>query len=159
MSEQRFVTFDPQDGPEWFETADEAKAHAEHLLDMYRDDCGDGWDEEVDTIHWGEYTCLGEVVQTKCESAPEGSEFDEYWDFELKSTPNAESEVARLTEELAALREAARIRVTAEEKPDELGLVLAWVIDDYWDTVHGIELREHPEMYPYWAPLPERPAR
>ena len=42
MSEQRFVTFDPQDGPEWFETADEAKAHAEHLLDMYRDDCGDG---------------------------------------------------------------------------------------------------------------------
>lgn len=161
MAEQRFVVFDPEDGPEWFETADAAKAHAETILEAERDKSVDGWNEEVTEICWGEFVCLGEVVRTKCEKAEEGSEFDEWWDFELKSTPSQQSEVAQLTEDLTRLRSATRVRMTAEEKPtcDAFCPVLAWHRDDEpWILAAAVVVRE-PEKYTHWLPLPERPAK
>jgi len=79
-----FVVFDPQDGPEFFDTAEEAKARAEEILEDYKERSSDGWDEEVEDLHWGEYVVREEATQTVCEPAPEGSQFDEIWDYELR---------------------------------------------------------------------------
>lgn len=164
MAEQRFVVFDPEDGPEWFDTADAAEAHAETILEAERDLSADGWSEEVTGICWGEFVCLGEVVQTKCEKAEEGSEFDEWWDFDLKSTPSQQSEVARLTEELSSIRSATRIRVTAEEPPTRGGRVIVWDRrqnhgEGDWVIYIGNMVAELPAVYTHWLPLPGRPGQ
>jgi hypothetical protein len=81
----KFVVFDPEEPPEFFDTEKEAKDHAEFVLDQYRDMSIDGWAEEVTQIEWGEYICRERVTQTVCEPAEEGSEFEEVWNFELKA--------------------------------------------------------------------------
>jgi len=75
----RFFVHDPECGDEFFDTAEEAKAHAESLLDEYRDGSGDGWNEIVTNICWGEVR--EQCVLMTCVPAPPGSEFDEIWDF------------------------------------------------------------------------------
>lgn len=62
-------------------TAEEAREGAIRALEDAREESVDGWDESVTNICWG--VVLGEVSQISCAPAPEGSEFDEIWDFGL----------------------------------------------------------------------------
>jgi len=79
-----WFVYDPVDGASFYATEDEAHARAEELLEEERDESGDsGWNEHVTDICYGRV--VGSVVQTKSEPAPEGSAFDEYWEFALKT--------------------------------------------------------------------------
>jgi len=86
----RFFVYDPECGFETYTTAKEAEEAAEGILEEYRDNAGDGWDECVASLCWGEIR--EQVVQTDRRPAPEGSSFDEYWDFGLKPVVPDESE-------------------------------------------------------------------
>ncbi len=79
----RYFVNDPEDGVEFFDTEQEARDHAEHVLQQYRDLSVDGWDECVTWICWGEVK--ERVVQTICRPAEQGSGVDEYWDFGLRA--------------------------------------------------------------------------
>ena len=57
---KRFFSYDPNDRIRFHATAEEAKAEAEYALELYREEAGDGWDENVDEIMWGE---IKELVQ------------------------------------------------------------------------------------------------
>lgn len=87
----RFFVYDPECGFETYATAKEAEEAAEGILEAYRDDAGDGWDECVTNLCWGEIR--EQAVQTDCNPAPEGSAFDEYWDFGLVSVTSDPCEV------------------------------------------------------------------
>jgi hypothetical protein len=49
-----FFSYDPNDGFDTHETADQAMAAAEKALDRYRNEAPDGWDEDVTGVCWGE---------------------------------------------------------------------------------------------------------
>jgi hypothetical protein len=72
--------------------------------------------------------------------------------------------------DLAHLREATRIRVTAEEKPEGDGQILAFEPETFlggivayssnkWSIVPAMYVRLPGSPFTNWAPLPERPAR
>ena len=54
MGKYNFFMFDPDNGFETYETAEEAKAAADEAIDYYRGEAGDGWPEEVSQVCWGE---------------------------------------------------------------------------------------------------------
>ena len=71
-------------------------------------------------------------------------------------------EIDTIRKELATLREAARIRVTAEEPPTNLGAPLYSVLayrPHGWTVLLAVIVAREPKMYTHWAPLPERPAK
>ena len=85
--EHNFFVYDHMDGIDFYATEAEAKDRCEALLDEERLALDDsGWNENVTDICYGKV--LGGVVQTACEKAPEGSGFDEMWDFAVKEYPD-----------------------------------------------------------------------
>ena len=83
-TDRNYFAYDHMDGIDFYATEAEAIARAEAVLEDDRDNLDDsGWDENVTLICYGQV--LGHVVQTKCEPAPEGSPYDEIWDFAVKS--------------------------------------------------------------------------
>lgn len=82
MSKYRFFAYDPETGFETFETADQAKKHAEECIQCYRDEAGEGWDEQTDQVCWGEVK--GKAVQVN-QSEPSNIDngFDYYCDYSL----------------------------------------------------------------------------
>ena len=83
-----FFSYDHEDGIEFHETAEEAKARAEKALDMDRDVAEDGWDDNVTDICWGEVK--GRVVETmRHPTTPEdNTDCDEWVDYAMQDTPN-----------------------------------------------------------------------
>ena len=65
-----------------YKTEKEARESAENMLDDYRDDSQDGWSDDVESVCWGKI--IEEAVQFFCHKAPQGSQFDEICDYELK---------------------------------------------------------------------------
>ena len=85
--EQKFFSYDHENGPEFHSTAKEAKKRADEALDNDREYAYEGWAEEVEQICWGKI--LGQVVET--ERRPVKPEdglcgFDEYVDYQLSDT-------------------------------------------------------------------------
>lgn len=78
-----FFVYDPNDGIEFYETEERAKAEAEKYIESYRDEAQEGWADEVEGVCWGEV--IQHTVQTSCTPAPEGSEFDEICDYGLQN--------------------------------------------------------------------------
>ena len=84
-----FFSYDHEDGIEFHDTAEQAKARAESALDGDRDYADDGWTEEVIWICWGE------VKQRVCETSrrkvepEEGKDYEEEVDYGLRDTDNA----------------------------------------------------------------------
>lgn len=74
---ERYFSFDPDNGIEFFNSEAEAKTSAEATLDSYRDASGDdtGWDESVTDICYG--IVLGEVVEISHIPRPPEDEIDE----------------------------------------------------------------------------------
>jgi len=54
MAVHKFFMFDPDNGFETYQFAEQAQRAAEEAIDYYRGDAGDGWPEEVEQVCWGE---------------------------------------------------------------------------------------------------------
>lgn len=52
----KYFTYDPDQGLETHPTAEKAKQEAEDFIDHYRDNEADGWDEFVEQVCWGVIT-------------------------------------------------------------------------------------------------------
>ncbi len=77
----KYFSYDPEDGYETHTTENEASKRADNALELYRSDAYEGWHEDVEQVCWGKI--IEKVERTKCEKAPDDSEFDEIWDFDL----------------------------------------------------------------------------
>ena len=118
MSDKWF-SYDHDDGFEIHAAEAEARERAEHRLSLYRDDAGDGWPEEVDSICYGRVG--GRVVETERRPATEDDGIpgcDEYVDYALEETPDDRLEAA-LAGESAALE---RVAEDATKRPTVLVL-------------------------------------
>ena len=83
-----YFSYDHEDGIEFHETAEAAKARAEKALEMDRDIAPDGWPENVDDSCWGEVR--GKVVETmrRPKNECDCCDCDEIVEYELIDTPN-----------------------------------------------------------------------
>ena len=84
MSKYRFFAYDPETGFEIFQTAAQAQEHAEDCINEYRGEAGDGWDEQVGQVCWGEIKA--ETVQVGLRPATEddATSCEMYCDYALK---------------------------------------------------------------------------
>lgn len=80
-----FFSYDHENGIEFHETAEAAKARAEENFQYDQDAAPDGWHEEVDSICWGKVS--ERVVETDRHPDPSG-EFEELISYELKPITN-----------------------------------------------------------------------
>lgn len=89
---KKYFAYSPWDGFELFETAEEAENHADGILDMERDNSGDGWHADVAQVCWGQLKAR--TIQTNkinkedvctCDGTDEGYDDCEWpdhdWDF------------------------------------------------------------------------------
>lgn len=82
---KRYFAYDPDTGFETFETEQEAINFANDVIDDYRDNAGDGWDEIVGQVCWGEIKQV--ALMTDKQPAPKGGDFDYTCDYELGDLP------------------------------------------------------------------------
>lgn len=76
------------------------------------------------------------------------------------SIPTEDSPCHACDDELARLRSATRVRVTAEETPTGSGYCLAWPAFLSVPVLITADIvRAAHRAYPEWLPLPERPAK
>lgn len=80
----RFFMYSPEAGFEWHPTAESAKAAANAEIDAYRDEAGDGWDEAVERVCWGDIRQDARIVSDV--PAPPGSSCDRMIDYALVDT-------------------------------------------------------------------------
>jgi hypothetical protein len=79
--EYPFFSHDTECGTEFHKTEAEAINWCEEVLQGYREEAGEGWAEEVESISWG--VVLGRAVKCNAEPLPEHHEFTETCDYEL----------------------------------------------------------------------------
>jgi hypothetical protein len=89
---KRFFSYDPGDRMRYHATAEEAKAEAQHAFDLYRDEAGEGWDESVDEVMWGEIKELVQMTSTRPYDPEKDSHIDstlcdEVVEYDLKPIP------------------------------------------------------------------------
>lgn len=59
----KFFVYSADEGFEIFDTAAEAESVANSIIDMHREDAyEDGWDEDVETVCWGEISQRANIV-------------------------------------------------------------------------------------------------
>lgn len=75
-AEPTFFAYSSDHGFETYKTAPEAKDAAGNMIDDF---LFDGWDEEVNSVCWGEVK--GNAVMANKKPAPEGSAFDYICDY------------------------------------------------------------------------------
>jgi hypothetical protein len=78
----KWFSYDPAVGFDTHDTEQEAKASAEESLQEYRDHAGDGWDDDVNHVCWGQVREVSAMTEERI--APEGSEFDFTCDYVLR---------------------------------------------------------------------------
>lgn len=74
-AKQQWFSYSPCSGFDFHDTAAEARDHAQKDLDYFRDEAGDGWDEEVESVCWGEIKQSVGVLWEK--SRPPKEQLDE----------------------------------------------------------------------------------
>ena len=63
-SKDGFFAYDPECGFDTYDTAEGAKDAAEEILDSYRDNASDGWDEASSQICWGKISECANMFKT-----------------------------------------------------------------------------------------------
>lgn len=81
----QYFAYDPDVGFETFKTKQEAIDFANSVIDEYRENSGDGWDEIVGQVCWGEIK--QKAMMTNEQPAPPESGFDYSCDYELGDLP------------------------------------------------------------------------
>lgn len=65
-----YFVYSADSGFETFATSAEAEAVAEDIINQYREDaCDDGWDEDVESVCWGNISQQAKMVH--CAPAPD----------------------------------------------------------------------------------------
>lgn len=77
----QYFAYDPDVGFETFKTKQEAIDFANSVIDEYRENSGDGWDEIVGQVCWGEIK--QQAMMTDEQPAPPESGFDYTCDYAL----------------------------------------------------------------------------
>jgi hypothetical protein len=78
----RYFAYSPDCGMEFFNTAKEARDHADACIDDYKESSADdGWGEDVTAVCWGEVK--EQASQTNVREPPTGSGFEFFCDYEL----------------------------------------------------------------------------
>lgn len=73
---RRFFSYDPDNGFEFHDTAEQAKAECEKAFGYYQDEAaGDGWPENVDQLCWGEIKEQASLIKET--NRPPSEELDE----------------------------------------------------------------------------------
>jgi len=82
---RRWYVVDPEDGLEFFATADAAETRAHECMAAWRSEASDGgeWVEEIGELEWGEAICHERAVCTKSEPDPNSKYGDTLEDWEL----------------------------------------------------------------------------
>jgi len=80
--QQKYFSYDPENGCEFHDTPEQAMAHAETVLSECRDYADDGWPENMEWICWGKVK--GRVVETERRPADAESEFAEIVEYGLR---------------------------------------------------------------------------
>ena len=78
-----WYSYDPDHGIELHQNADLARQTAEDALAEMRDDAQDGWHPDVNQVSWGHLVEHGRAECVERTSAPDGSSFDEWEDWEI----------------------------------------------------------------------------
>jgi len=89
-----YFCYDHEDGVSFHDTPEKAEAAAQDALDGDQDLASDGWHEEVETICWGRI--IEQVQETKRYPAPEGSDFDEFVEYNLVKQDESDTTALRL---------------------------------------------------------------
>lgn len=102
----QFYSYDPDQGFEEHDTAEAAESFAEAAIEAYRENADDGWNEEVESVHWGRLLPLGVATQqpvTDPDSIERARErgFESCVDYYLSAQPD---ELGLLRTEVASLR-------------------------------------------------------
>lgn len=170
-----FFSYDENQGFERHETAAAAKADAESALEMYRDDAGDGWSDEVGRVCWG--LVIGTVSETerreRCPDTDCDGECDRDvhhcndYDVQIEyAVVDAESELTRLRADLTALRERMRWVPVSERLPEDGVDVLAVSNSGVTDAYVLFDMDGLPDWrrgdyqirgVTHWQPLPAAP--
>jgi hypothetical protein len=74
----KFFVYDPESGFDTYETSQQAKESAEISIDLYRDNAGEGWDEEAEQVCWGEISEGSTMFRTGNKIEFEGKLVDSY---------------------------------------------------------------------------------
>lgn len=82
-----YFSYDPTTGFAFHQTEAAAQAMAQECIDWARDEAGDGWEDDVDQICWGQLTERATEVRRDRPRDPDEN-LDRVVDFELrKVTP------------------------------------------------------------------------
>lgn len=95
-----------EDGAEFHDTAEQAKAEVERRLNDYRDDAPEGWAEEVELLCWGEVKGRVEVTarRERCPDADCNGECGDDVHHSRSYDVEVDYELVGLDKELPALR-------------------------------------------------------
>lgn len=83
MAAHKFFMFDPDNGFETHQFAEQAQRAAEEAIDYYRGEAGDGWPEEVSQVCWGEIKQDTQQVGLRPRDEEEKSSCDMICDYQL----------------------------------------------------------------------------
>lgn len=79
----RFFSYDPNVGFQFHATAKEAQADADTILQHYRDEARDGWNEDVERLCWGEVVERARITHCRPPAEGEPYEWDEFREYGL----------------------------------------------------------------------------
>jgi hypothetical protein len=81
----QFYSYDPEEGFEIHDTAEQAKAAAQALMAIYQDCAStEGWLEDQEALCWGELKQIENAQVTTRRIGEPGEEFDEYIGYALR---------------------------------------------------------------------------
>lgn len=83
MRKYRYFMFDPNDGFETYQFAEQAESAAQEAIDWYRGEACDGWDEQVDQVCWGEIKQNTVQVGLRPRTEEDNGDCDMICDYQL----------------------------------------------------------------------------
>lgn len=107
-----FFSHDTEGGTEFHKTEAEAIKWCEEALQVYREESGDGWAEEVESISWG--VVIGRAVKCNAVPLPDHHEFFETCDYELKSVARPSTQGLELDSKLREEAKSAAMLLCAD---------------------------------------------
>lgn len=91
MKEQRYFSYDPEDGFSFHETAEQAETACKKSFEYYEEAAADGWPENTCDVCWGEIrgrSTLTEEIHRPPQDQINEDGYDEsgtYWDVDSNS--------------------------------------------------------------------------